>query len=173
MASVQSSLHAQLKFGGTVVSTATLMGRLSQQLYENTPAAKYATFFCSVYDDRTGSLLYTNAGHLPPILVRGGTAAPLSGDGMVVGLLPNISYEQQTVELQPGDLLAVFSDGIPEAENAAGDMFEAHRLAEILVQNAHRPLDEIIRMAMEGVRTWAPDFENQDDTTILLARRLR
>jgi sigma-B regulation protein RsbU (phosphoserine phosphatase) len=92
---------------------------------------------------------------------------------MVVGLLPNISYEQQTVELQPGDLLAVFSDGIPEAENAAGDMFEAHRLAEILVQNAHRPLDEIIRMAMEGVRTWAPDFENQDDTTILLARRLR
>ena len=173
MASVQSSLHAQLQFSdGQVLSTATLMARLSQQLYENTPAAKYATFFCSVYDDRTGSLLYTNAGHLPPILVRGGAASPLSGDGMVVGLLPNVSYEQQTVELLPGDLLAVFSDGIPEAEDAAGEQFEVKRLAEILIEHANKPLEEIIRAVTDGVRKWAHDFENQDDTTILLARRL-
>ena len=172
MASVQASVHAQLKFGGTVVSTATLMGRLSQQLYENTPAAKYATFFCSVYDDHKGNLQYTNAGHLPPILVRDGTATSLSGDGMVVGLLPNVSFEQQTIQLQPGDLLAIFSDGIPEAENAAGEQFEGHRLAEILIEHSRRPLDEIIRMVTDGVRSWAYDFENQDDTTIVLARRL-
>src|SRR6185295_9553786 len=146
--------------------------RLSQQLYENTPAAKYATFFCSVYDDHTGNLLYTNAGHLPPILVRDGTATSLSGDGMVVGLLPNVSYEQQTVHLEPGDLLAIFSDGIPEAADAAGEQFEVHRLAEILIAHARKPLDEIIRLVTDGVRSWAYDFENQDDTTILLARRL-
>jgi sigma-B regulation protein RsbU (phosphoserine phosphatase) len=172
MASVQSSLHAQLMFSGTVVSTATLMGRLSQQLYENTPAAKYATFFCSVYDDQTGTLLYTNAGHLPPILVRGGQATPLSGDGMVVGLLPNVSYEQQTIELKPGDLLAVFSDGIPEAADGADEQFGVDRLGQALIQHAHKPLEEIIRIVADEVRKWAPDFEEQDDTTILLARRL-
>src|SRR5438132_4155741 len=52
--------------------TATLMALISQQLYENTPPEKYATFFCSVYDDETGRLSYTNAGHLKPILVRDG-----------------------------------------------------------------------------------------------------
>ena len=91
---------------------------------------------------------------------------------MVVGLLPNVSYEQQTVELLPGDLLAVFSDGIPEAEDAAGEQFEVKRLAEILIEHANKPLEEIIRAVTDGVRKWAHDFENQDDTTILLARRL-
>ena len=91
MASIQSALHAQLKFRGEavnpVLSTAALMALLSQQLYENTPAEKYATFFCSVYDDETGTLTYTNAGHLKPILVRAGKASGLEGDGMVAGLL--------------------------------------------------------------------------------------
>lgn len=76
VASIQSALHAQLRFGGISLrphfSTAELMGAISQQLYENTPPEKYATFFCSVYDDETGRLIYTNAGHLKPILVRDG-----------------------------------------------------------------------------------------------------
>jgi serine phosphatase RsbU (regulator of sigma subunit) len=75
MASIQSALHAQLKYRGASshpgLSTATLMELISHQLYENSPPEKYATFFCSVYDDETG-LTYTNAGHLKPILVRDG-----------------------------------------------------------------------------------------------------
>jgi hypothetical protein len=104
MASIQSALHAHLKFhsGATspVLSTAALMELVSQQLYENTPPEKYATFFCSVYDDETGRLTYTNAGHLKPILVRGGNASGLEGDGMVAGLLPNVKYEQQEIQLE-------------------------------------------------------------------------
>jgi phosphoserine phosphatase RsbU/P len=179
MASVQSALHAQLKFAGSMrpdspngdLSTATLMARLSQQLYENTPAAKYATFFCSVYDDETGNLLYTNAGHLPPILVRGGKASPLQGDGLVIGLFPKVTFEQQTVQLQTGDLLAVFSDGIPEAENQAGDQFGEERLSGILIQNVEKPLEEIIQLITDQVTAWAHDPEARDDATILLARR--
>ncbi len=107
MASIQASLHAQLSFAGEgnpVLSTATLMALIGQQLYESTPAEKYATFFCSVYDDETGVLRYTNAGHLQPILVREGKASSLPGDGMVVGLLPNVKYEQQEIQLLPGGL---------------------------------------------------------------------
>jgi sigma-B regulation protein RsbU (phosphoserine phosphatase) len=180
MASVQSALHAQLKFAGSMraassngdLSVATLMARLSQQLYESTPAAKYATFFCSVYDDHTGDLLYTNAGHLPPILIREGKASPLKGDGMVVGLFPNVAFEQQTVRLQKGDLLAVFSDGIPEAENEAGDQFGEERLSAMLIENVDKTLDEIIRLVTNEVTEWAHDPEARDDATILLARRI-
>ena len=93
MASIQSALHAQLKFSGASshpVSTAALMEQISQQLYENTPDEKYATFFCSLYDDETGRLTYTNAGHLKPILVRDGKAIMLEGSDMVAGLLPDV-----------------------------------------------------------------------------------
>jgi sigma-B regulation protein RsbU (phosphoserine phosphatase) len=176
MASVQSALHAQLKFSGasphTVLSTATLMELISQQLYENSPPEKYATFFCSVYDDETGRLTYTNAGHLKPILVRDGQAITLAGDGMVVGLLPNVKYEQQDVQLRTGDLLAVFSDGIPEAEDAAAQEFGEARLAELLVTQTDKPLDHIITVVTGTVEKWIHDPEGRDDLTLLLLRRL-
>jgi sigma-B regulation protein RsbU (phosphoserine phosphatase) len=176
MASIQSALHAQLKFRGEaanpVLSTAALMALLSQQLYESTPAEKYATFFCSVYDDETGALTYTNAGHLKPILVRAGKASGLEGDGMVAGLLPNVKYEQQQIQLERGDLLAIFSDGIPEAENEEAKEYGEDRLAELLAENASKPLEEIIQIVTKSVDAWAADPEMRDDTTIVLARRV-
>jgi len=175
MASIQSALHAQLKFSGAshpVLSTAVLMALISQQLYENTPPEKYATFFCSVYDDETGRLTYTNAGHLKPILVREGQATTLEGDGMVVGLLPNVQYEQQDVLLQTGDLLAVFSDRIPEAEDAAEQEFGEARLAELLAAQVDKPLGNIITLVTGAVEKWIHDPEGRDDLTLLLLRKL-
>ncbi len=176
MASIQSALHAQLKFSGDssqhVLSTATLMALISQQLYENTPAEKYATFFCSAYDDETGRLTYTNAGHLKPILVRDGRATTLEGDGMVVGLLPNVKYEQQDILLRTGDLVAVFSDGIPEAFDAAEQEFGETRLAELLLSEVDKPLNNIITAVTGTVEKWIFDPEGRDDLTLLLLRKM-
>jgi sigma-B regulation protein RsbU (phosphoserine phosphatase) len=176
MASIQSALHAQLKFGGVSLrphfSTAELMGAISQQLYENTPPEKYATFFCSVYDDETGRLIYTNAGHLKPILVRDTKAIRLEGGGMVAGLLPDVKYEQQEVLLQTGDLLAIFSDGIPEAMDGAQQEFGETRLAELLVTEINKPLDNIITVVTSAVGKWIHDPEGRDDLTLVLLRKL-
>ncbi len=176
MASIQAALHAHLKFSGAVphpaLSTAALMASISQQLYENTPPEKYATFFCSVYEDRTGRLTYINAGHLRPILVRDGQAVPLEGGGMVAGLLPDVTYEQEEVLLRTGDLLAIFSDGIPEAMDAAEQEFGDARLAELLVAYRDRPLDDIIRVVTGTVEKWIHDPEGRDDLTLVLLRRL-
>lgn len=176
MASIQSALHAQLKFGGVSLrphfSTAELMDAISQQLYENTPPEKYATFFCSVYDDETGRLIYTNAGHLKPILVRDEKAIRLEGGGMVAGLLPDVKYEQQDVLLQTGDLLAIFSDGIPEAMDGAQQEFGEARLAELLVTEINKPLDNIITVVTSAVGKWIHDPEGRDDLTLVLLRKL-
>jgi phosphoserine phosphatase RsbU/P len=176
MASIQSALHAQLKFSGMlpdhVLSTAALMELISQQLYENTPPEKYATFFCSVYDDESGRLTYTNAGHLKPILVHNGKATTLEGDGLVAGLLPNVKYEQQSVLLRTGDLLAVFSDGIPEAEDAAEQEFGEARLADLLVTQVDKPLEDILDVVTVTVGKWIHDPEGRDDLTLLLLRKL-
>jgi phosphoserine phosphatase RsbU/P len=182
MASLQSALHAQLgALNGSVKSaaeaaiapsTATLVGRLNRQLYENTSAEKYATFYCAVYDDDSGRLSYTNAGHLPPILVRHGKATRLEVNGMVVGVMPDVAYGQIAIELEPGDLLAAFTDGITESENSQEEQFGDERLAQVLIENSERPLEEIMDIVTRTVREWAFDLENQDDTTMLLARRL-
>src|SRR5262245_7451873 len=140
--------------------------------YENTPPEKYATFYCAVYDDSSGRLAYTNAGHLPPILVREGKASRLEVSGMVVGIFPDAPYDQKVIELQQGDLLVAFTDGITESENAAGEQFGEDRLAQLLVENAASPLNEIVELVTSEVRSWAYDLDNQDDTTMLLARRV-
>jgi sigma-B regulation protein RsbU (phosphoserine phosphatase) len=175
MASIQSSLHAQLKFRGDAMISpsfvAILMKAVSQQLYESTPPEKYATFFCSVYDEEDGILRYTNCGHLKPILVRGGAAAPIEGDGVPVGLLPGASYEQFELQLHAGDLMAIFSDGVPEAENASQEEFGEERLGRLLVEHAAAPLEEIIRIVTHSVDQWSPDPDGRDDTTIVLLRR--
>ena len=175
MASIQASLHAQLGFArgshSPILSTATLMALIGQQLYESTPAEKYATFFCSVYDDEAGILRYTNAGHLKPILIREGKSSSLEGDGMVVGLMPNVSYEQQEIQLLPGDLVAIFSDGIPEAENVTQQEYGESRLSDLLLKHSTKPLDEIIKLVTDSVDSWAADPAARDDTTVVLLRR--
>jgi sigma-B regulation protein RsbU (phosphoserine phosphatase) len=172
MASVQSSLHAQLAMNSDgPVSTSALVGRLNRQLYLNTPEEKYATFYCGIYDEQTSRLSYTNAGHLPPILLRGKNAMRLETSGTVVGMFPDSPYEEAVVELLPGDVFAAFTDGVTEPEDAHEEQFGAERLIELLIQNSGRPLDEIVRIVMAAVHSWTHDLSNQDDITLLLARR--
>jgi sigma-B regulation protein RsbU (phosphoserine phosphatase) len=173
MASLQASLHAQLSMDHEKeLSTALLVTRLNRQLYANTPPEKYATFYCAVYDDRTNRLTYTNAGHLAPILIRNGQASRLESNGTVVGIFPEYPFEQTSVELQPGDLLAAFTDGITESEDAREEQYGEDRLIELLTQNADKPLNDIIKLVMETVAKWGYDPSARDDITILLARKI-
>jgi sigma-B regulation protein RsbU (phosphoserine phosphatase) len=158
--------------GADLLSTATLVTRLNRQLYENTPPEKYATFYCAVYDDRSNRLLYTNAGHLAPILIRNGQAQRLESTGTVVGIFPEYPFEQAEVDLERGDLLAAFTDGITESENAQEEQFGDKRLIELLSANAARPLNEILQLVMDAVGQWAHDADSRDDITMLLARKL-
>ena len=83
----------------------------------------YVTFFFAMYDARTRTLSYTNAGHLAPILFRDGKVERLRTGGTVVGLFPSVTYEVGEVLLEPRDLLLAFTDGITEPENTYGEEF--------------------------------------------------
>jgi sigma-B regulation protein RsbU (phosphoserine phosphatase) len=182
MATIQSAmrmeLHGSLRTaapGGKVVhslSTAHVVSDLNQQLHQNTPTEKFATFCFGIYDEITGLFTYTNAGHLPPILIHNGAATRLNVNGMVVGAFPFATYDQSQVQLQRGDLLVFFTDGITEPENEYGEMFGEDRLTAVFVKNADRPEQDIIAAVMEAVRQWSVSPERQDDMTLLVARRL-
>lgn len=181
MATLQSSMRSQLRQWSEAIkagraeglSASSLIANLNQQVYASTAPEKYATFFFSLYDDRTSQLTYVNAGHLPPILVRNGQASTLDTNGMVVGAFPFARYTESRLELCSGDLLALYTDGITEPENEYGEDFGEKRLRELLVANADRDGAEITAEVMDAVRRWTafPD-ELQDDMTLLVLRKL-
>jgi hypothetical protein len=90
----------------------------------------------------------------------------------VRGIRSEDGVAQETVELQPGDLLALFTDGVTEAEDASGEQFGDERLADLLMEHKDEPLEEVVQIVTGRVRAWAHDPDNADDTTILLARRV-
>lgn len=172
MAAIQSVMRTQLTDATSMISPAKLVTLLNRQLYANTSPEKYATFFFGIYDDATSTLTYTNAGHLPPILVRAGRASLLEVTGTVVGAFPMVRYEERRLILEPGDLLMAYTDGITEPENAYGEMFGEERLMDLLIKFQGFDANEIIARIAESVEEWTSSSEQQDDMTTIVARRV-
>ena len=170
MASLQASLRMQLRQDGLAPSK--LVARINQHLHANTAPEKYATFCFALFDDQSGELTYTNAGHLPPLLFRDGRVTPLEVNGMVVGAFPFAKYNESQVTLLPGDLLVGYTDGITEPENEYGEMFGEERLIEIVSKVAHEDHEKIIQTVIEAVQQFTGSPELQDDMTLIVARRV-
>jgi sigma-B regulation protein RsbU (phosphoserine phosphatase) len=176
MAAIQSNMRTQLTAtngnGRERLSTAALVSALNRQLYANTAPEKYATFYFALYDDAEHVVTYTNAGHLPPLVVSREGVQRLEVTGTVVGAFPSARYDEQKVTLDPGDILVAYTDGMVEPENVFGEMFGEERLQELLLRHAQADSDEIIARAMEAVVQWTGSSELQDDMTMLVARRI-
>jgi len=174
MAAIQSTMRTQLSASngsGEHLSAASLVSTLNRQLYANTTPEKYATFYFAIYDDSRHSLTYTNAGHLPPLVIRGGKLEELQPTGTVVGAFPFAKYEEETIPLEPGDVLVAYTDGMVEPENVYGEMFGDERLRDMLLRYANADSQEMIARTMEAVVQWTGSSELQDDMTMLVARR--
>jgi sigma-B regulation protein RsbU (phosphoserine phosphatase) len=155
---------------GIEVSPAALLGLLNHQLYESTPPEKYATLFLAIYDGHSHTLTYSNGGHLPPILIgKDGSVRRLEAGGTVVGLFDSMTYEEDSVEMQPGEVFLAYSDGVTEPENEFGE-FGEQRLVELVRENRHMPLPDISQIVTAAVDTWIGDKEQPDDVTLVLAR---
>jgi len=155
---------------GIEVSPGALLGLLNHQLFESTPPEKYATLFLGIYDGRSHTLTYSNGGHLPPILIgKDGTVRRLEAGGTVVGLFDAMTYEEDSVEMHPGEVFLAYSDGVTEPENDFGE-FGEQRLIELVRENRHLPLPEISQIVTMAVDDWIGDKEQPDDVTLVLAR---
>jgi sigma-B regulation protein RsbU (phosphoserine phosphatase) len=181
MASIQSIMRTQLTAGirsagngnghGRGGTVSHMVGELNRQLYANTSPEKYATFCFGIYDEEKKALTYTNAGHLPPILLHAGEPHLLEVTGTVVGAFPHICYEERTIAMGPGDILVAYTDGIVEPENVYGEEFGSQRMMEMVVKYQSEASDEIIARIMEAVPHWTGSQELSDDMTVVLARR--
>jgi sigma-B regulation protein RsbU (phosphoserine phosphatase) len=155
---------------GIEISPGALLGLLNHQLYESTPPEKYATLFLGVYDGRSHRLTYSNGGHLPPILIaKNGGIRRLEAGGTVIGLFDNMTYEEGSVEMKPGEIFLAYSDGVTEPENDFGE-FGEQRLIDLVSDNRNFPLPQISQLVTTAVENWIGDNEQPDDVTLVLAR---
>ncbi|MGE5081595.1 MAG: PP2C family protein-serine/threonine phosphatase [Acidobacteriota bacterium] len=155
---------------GIEVSPGALLGLLNHQLYDSTPPEKYATLFLGIYDGHLHRLTYSNGGHLPPILIgKDGGVRRLEAGGTVVGLFDNMSYDEGSVQLHPGEIFVAYSDGVTEPENDFGE-FGEQRLIDLVRSNRHLPLPQISQIVTMAVDDWIGENEQTDDVTLVLAR---
>jgi sigma-B regulation protein RsbU (phosphoserine phosphatase) len=153
-------------------SPGQMLWLLNRHLFQSTQPEKYATLFLGFYDDVQHRLTYSNAGHLPPIVLsREGSARRLDRGGTVVGLFPDRDYEEETVELYSGDIFIAFSDGITEPENEFGE-FGEERLIQTIAAYRHLPLERITEHVISAIQDWIGSTEQPDDITLVLARRI-
>jgi serine phosphatase RsbU (regulator of sigma subunit) len=152
---------------------AALMTRLNKATCAKCPSNRFITFFFCVLDPKTGELRYANAGHNPPIIVRAsGEAEMLTGGGPVLGILPTAPYGEQRAQLNPGDLLALYSDGVTEASDCQFEEFGEERLTEVLRRSRGEPAEAIVEAVRQAVFDFAAGAPQADDITVVVARRV-
>ena len=206
-ASLRSQTMAQHDSGRPEVSLPELMSTMNRLLCRSTDPSTYVTFFYSQFDERTRQLVFVNAGHNPPLLLRfsdtpavgpeqddedmaaaakaladgssrsgkgnGNVAREftrLTTGGSVIGMFEDCCYEQEMIQLHAGDLLAVYTDGVTEALNAAGEEFGEKRLMETLSVAANLSADEVSAELVRSIRDWCVAAPQHDDLTFVVLK---
>ncbi len=166
-AKIQGLFSAQVGGG----SPASAMKLVNTGLLKRQIDARYATvFFATLTPD--GVLTYCNAGHNPPIVVGPRGVRSLDSGSVPVGLFSSATYTDAETRLEKGDVLIIYSDGVTEALNLAGEEFSDERLAAEATAHRSAPLDELLQSIVTAVQVFAGAAQQSDDVTVLVARYL-
>ncbi len=169
MAGVQASIHAHIADG---IATDVLMARLARHVEATFRSDHFLTLFLGDLDAERGVLSYTNAGHLLPILSRrSGEVASIEGAGPALNIIPWKDFECRTCDLERGDLLLLYTDGLTEMENPRGERFGGSRLAASLSHLRGGDLPSIRRGLLAEIDSFAEGKGPTDDRTLILLRR--
>ncbi|MBN2430797.1 MAG: SpoIIE family protein phosphatase [Acidobacteria bacterium] len=174
MATLQALLRSHAALHGENIDR--LIMDINRLMCDSTEASRYATFFYGLYNDRNRRFTFVNAGHNPPILLNtnGNTRRPhlhrLEATGFPIGMFKNGQYTQQSVELQPNDLLVVFTDGLSEATNPSGFEYGEERIIHLVMQQHESSVEEIRDLILEDFARFTGKLEQADDMTLVIAK---
>jgi serine phosphatase RsbU (regulator of sigma subunit) len=168
MANLQANLRSQC--ATAVAQPEQLLRSVNRLFYENTADNAYATLFYSEFDDRTCRLRYANCGHLPGVVVHSdGGVQHLASTASVLGLFSDWPCHTAEVQLNPGDLFAIYSDGITEALSPGDEEFGEERLLDVVTRARDLSPNHIVTTLFDEVRRFSGD-QQRDDMTLIVAR---
>ena len=154
-------------------SASACMTEVNRLLAAYSVGNMFVTVFYAIYDLRTGVVSYCNAGHNPPHLLRSnGTTSELPvSENTIMGVFDTINYQEETLQLEPGDTLVMFTDGVTEATNAAYEEFGTERLDDILRKETGASSQQVVEALKAGIMNFVGDAEQSDDITMLVVKR--
>ena len=151
-------------------SPAEMLKLLNDSLQERQMDAQYITMVYAVWNDEDQTLQIANAGAIQPLFCRGGEVETIQAEGFPLGLFREANYEQFTLSTRPGDAIVFFSDGIVDAQSAAGEMFGDKRLIEVVREHIHASATELADAIMHEVGRFQAGFDRFDDETVVVLR---
>lgn len=165
MANLLAGLRA---LAGEGIEVSGLAARLNDLLVQGGQADRFSTAFIGVLDHERGVLTYTNAGHCIPLLVdaQGGVRL-LEAGGLALGILEEMTYDAETVEVGPECLCLLYTDGVPEAENARHELYGKDRLHDVVLAHHGEPVQAVVDHILADVRAFVGDAPQSDDLTLL------
>ncbi len=167
---LMSNVQAVLKsFASASVAPSELCARVNSVMCRNMVPHRFISCFYGLLDTQTRKFSYANAGHCPPMLVRGGICTRMKEGGPVLGIFPASHYLPGEVELSSGDSLVFFTDGVTEARDALGDEFGEERLQELLTLGGEFSARELRDLIMAAVGEFS-DGPVQDDATLIVVK---
>ncbi len=169
---LMASLRASLR-GLTLArhnDFACLMEQMNGLVYESSAQNRYATFFFGAYDPKTRVLECVNAGHNPPLIVRGEQVISIEASGPVVGLLPQAQYTEQRIQLEPGDMLLLYTDGISEAMTAREEEWGEERMIAAARAAAEQSAAKILETIFAAADRFTAGAPQHDDMTLLVLK---
>jgi len=170
MANLQATLRSQIMVFEDCINC---IKGTNKQLYRSTEPSKFATLFYGILDPAVGRLEYVNGGHDAPLLFRKNSSEPdlLHSTGLLLGVLEETEYLMESVTLQPGDVLVLFTDGITEAMNAAGEEFGLENLIDVAKNTYNKPPSEIVNAILSAVKLHANKTPQSDDITLMVIKK--
>ena len=175
MSTVQATLRSLTARNGTPANyeLSSVVSKLNRLLFNTTNGEHYVTFFYATFDQKTQRLTYVNAGHNPPLYLQSDSNSEfrlLTSGGLVAGAFEHSSYEQETVQMKPNDLLFLYTDGLTEALNEEGEEFGTSRIMETLKAIASLSADQIRDVVVRRVKEWCDGMSLYDDLTFVVMK---
>jgi sigma-B regulation protein RsbU (phosphoserine phosphatase) len=145
--------------------------KLNSVIYRSTFSSRFVSLFYGEIE-RDGHLIYVNAGHPAPFVVKGDTVQDLKATGLILGALPEIKLHRSYAHMQPGAVLVLYSDGILERENDQEEAFNIRRLKKLVQKHQEKSAPEILEMVFEKVYEYGNRRKWEDDCTVVVIKRV-
>jgi sigma-B regulation protein RsbU (phosphoserine phosphatase) len=153
---------------------AAAIGHANQLICEDSKTSMFVTLFYAILDSRAMTLHYVNAGHNPPLLLHGTSSDVmlLKAKGIALGVIDDVELQSVKVDLKPSDVLVFYTDGVTEAFNTNDKEFGEERLLKVIMENRHRPAQDIMEQILAAITAFAGERPQHDDITIMVLRAL-